>query len=184
MNNKKIKRIIAREVLFMKKRLLLLLPILFLYGCATISYYDIQRKRIADDFWNDKISADTYKELLNGINQNEAQHTIFGALCEQCERYFTFNSAQWNSSSKITCPYCGRTQDIKMAANRYTYLRQQQEQQSNQETATIIGRAYQNYLQRSSETRQQNVQSLQKSFSDINKPGSAWNPIHIKVEDN
>ena len=166
----------------MKKMFLLLLPVLFLYGCATVSNYDIQRKRIAEDFWNDKISADTYKESLNSINQDEAQHKVFGALCDQCERYSTFNLAQWNSSPTITCPYCGRIQDAKMASNRYTYLKQQQEAQANQQMWTNIAQSFQKAQQESAERRIESAKQLQEQMKEFNKPGTAWNPIHVKVD--
>lgn len=173
MDNNRIKRRIVREVLIIKKVFLLLLPILLLYGCATVSDYDIQRKRIAEDFRNDKISADRYKELLNGINQDEAQHQIFSALCEQCERVFNFNKLQWDSNTQITCPYCGRTQDLKMAYNRYVYLQQQQEQErqkqqalSNQIAVNNFFHSYQQNLKQSAQRQQQYNENIGNTFSN------------------
>ena len=145
---------------------------MLLGGCATVSDYDIQRKRMAEDFWKDKISADTYKELLNGINQDEALHQVFSALCEQCERVFSFNKLQWDSNAQITCPYCGHTQDLKMAYNRYVYLQQQQQQQqerqrqqalSNQIAVNNIFQSYRQNIEQSTQRQQQYIEQYNEN---------------------
>ena len=49
------------------------------------------------------------------------------AVCEKCNKIFTVTSEQVINNQEITCPYCGLTQNLQYALNRYTYLSQQQQ---------------------------------------------------------
>jgi len=93
---------------------------LFLSGCATFdsTYY------------------------TNPNSQGYTQQ-VLGGICEQCGRQFTFSAQQYDQNVQIQCCYCGHTQDIKMAYNRYLYAQQQaQEQQQQANSQALMQKLY------------------------------------------
>lgn len=127
--------------------------------------------------------------LLSGcatVSYDEAQHQVYGGLCEQCERQFTFTTEQWNNFSQITCPFCGRTQDLKMAYNRYVYLQQQQEQENqkqrdlaSQRAASNFFQTYQRNLEQSNQNKQQIIRDYQNNIQNqrLSTPTYRYTPF-------
>jgi len=84
-----------------------------------------------------------------------------------------------NAIGNITCPYCGRTQDIRMAANRWTYAVQQQQAQSNiQGGSNIAGQVISGMVLQNYANSQQQINNL-----NPNRQGSYFNPINVRIKD-
>ena len=115
--------------------------------------------------------------LLSGcatVSYDGAQHQVYSGLCEQCVRQLTFTMEQWNNSSQIICPYCGRTQDLKMAYNRYVYLQQQQEQERQRQQALSNQVAVSNFFQSYQQNLKQSAQRQQKYNENIGNAALNW----------
>ena len=84
----------------MKKIICLFALVMLLSGCASFM-----------EGWN------------NGVSNSQVGKAWVS--CESCNRNFTVEYP--NSSQIVTCPYCGREQDVQYAINRYNYDKQQQD---------------------------------------------------------
>lgn len=69
----------------------------------------------------------------------------YGGSCKNCKRVFWFSSYHWNTNENVSCPYCGRTQNLNMAHNRYTYDTQQQKAQQEALKAQQRAQYWQQY---------------------------------------
>ncbi len=127
-------------------------------------------------------------------NPNSPGYTqsAFSGLCENCNRIFSFSKQQYDTLGDIQCPFCGHTQNLKMAYNRYTYLKQQQDTQANQQMWSNISQKMQDIQIRRDEAEQRNIQQFQQNIADWNanwqkshnQVGTRWNPMHVTVDDN
>lgn len=120
----------------------------------------------------------SYYTNPSGAGYNQS---VFGLLCENCNREFCMSAAQWNSDNQyMVCPYCGRTQDKTMARNRWVYAANQQQAYNNQATGqALLGMAagMQQAQQQAAANQQQIIQNYQ---NNVNKQGTIFNPIYIK----
>lgn len=141
----------------MKKLICLLIAVMFLSGCALTGYYTDPQKA--------------------GYNQQ-----IWNCLCEKCNRVFVISTSQYDSGAYISCPYCGQSQDPRLARNRGVYAEQQQRaansqaywQASQQQRAALQQK--QNEL-----LREMQEESRRRQEEIIHPPlGSQQNPIYIK----
>lgn len=85
----------------------------------------------------------------------------------------------------ITCPYCGRVQDIKMAANRWTYAVQQQQVYNNQQAMGQALQGMSNVMQAQREGAHRRTQIILDHMNQNKRqPGdSPLNPIYTKKAD-
>lgn len=145
----------------MKKLIILLILSLFLSGCATVdsTYYTNPNN--------------------SGYTQN-----VFSGLCENCNRIFLFSKQLYDSTENVQCCYCGHIQNLKMAYNRYTYLQQQQQEQKAELTVQQLFCGFNQSLQKAREEstarRQKAYEEYQQNLRELNRPGTAWNPIYVK----
>lgn len=152
----------------MKSTILFITLGLILAGCATTDYY------------------------TNGYSQ-----TVYGGLCENCNRAFGLTSEIVNTCSTAICPFCGREQDLKMSMNRYNYAVQQQQAYNNQQAMGQLMQGMGNIMQIQRDSAQRKQQIILDHISRTSsqptttiqptmQPGdSRFNPIYIKkVDDN
>lgn len=147
----------------MKKIIDLLILVMFISGCAAYN----------TNYYTDPNSSGYAEQALGG-------------LCERCNRVFNFSGQQLNTIENIQCPYCGQVQNLRMASNRYIYLKQQQEAQSYQQALSKI----QDIQVRHDEAQQRNIQQFQQNIADWNaewrrkhnQVGTRWNPVHVTVD--
>lgn len=148
------------------KYVLLFLLIIFLSGCATTEYY---------------------------TNPQSAGYTQqgLGGLCEACNREFLFSGYQLNNQVNITCPYCGRTQNLQMAANRWTYAVQQQNNAAWGQAVLGMASGVQQAQQQQAIVQQNAAnqmaaygqQMYQNSQQRANQLGTVTNPVNVKIKD-
>lgn len=121
-------------------------------------------------------------------NSNSPGYREFalGGLCEKCNRVFNFTGEQFDNIENIQCPYCGHVQNLKMASNRYTYWKQQQDQiqQAQQQEANRVAlynsvQSYQQSSQRSYERQQKYYENIGNAFSNWGGLKSAPNYQYI-----
>jgi len=60
---------------------------------------------------------------------------VFNASCQNCSRIFTYSTYQYDTIENITCPFCGLTQNLKMARARLVYDNNIRRQEVNKERA-------------------------------------------------
>ena len=130
--------------------------ILFISGCATLP----------SDYYTNPNSA--------GYNES-----VFGAICEHCNRLLSFSAAQFNTNREMTCCYCGHPQNLQMAHNRFLYAQQQANAIANQQAAAAFGEAWRESQQAN---RQRTNQIIQGLFDYGSRQGTRTNPYHVKVE--
>jgi len=110
-----------------------------LSGCATTDYY------------TNPNSAGYYQQGLGG-------------LCQNCNRQFAISAHQLNNVENTTCPYCGTTQNTKMASNRYTYEAQKAQTVANAQFAGGLAKTLQNSMNTADERRRQTDQQTANSI--------------------
>lgn len=167
------------------RTVLVLLLCLGLVGCVTTDYY------------------------TNPNSPGYYQQT-FGGLCESCGRVFAMSGAQLQSLENIQCPYCGAIQNARMASNRYTYAKQQQDAQNLMGFANTMHKSIQENIERDRQFNQMMTQEILRGLrpqpSQPSQPyyspqpsqspqpiplerfkrqptGTFYDPFHIKVED-
>ncbi|MHC4123958.1 MAG: hypothetical protein ACYSSI_10325 [Planctomycetota bacterium] len=126
-----------------------LLTTILLTGCATFN----------EAYYTDPNSQGYNEAVLNG-------------LCENCNRDFNFSHAQANYYENISCPYCGHTQNLRMANNRAKYEYERQQEASNAQFIMGIADSFRRANQRAAENEQRIISDYQKSLGEMwkNRP--------------
>jgi len=107
------------------------------------------------------ISGCTTADLNMILHGDERGYVVkYGASCESCNRNFTLEDI--NSSEMVTCPYCGKEQNIQLAINRYKYDKQQQ---NERERAKIL----ENYQKSMDESNKEYKEKMRISQENISK---------------
>ena len=133
-----------------------------LSGCATTDYY------------TNPNSAGYYQQGLGG-------------LCQNCNRQFAISAHQLNNVENTTCPYCGTTQNTKMASNRYTYEAQKAQTVANAQFAGGLAKTLQNSMntadERRRQTDQQTANSIMQGFQP-NRNNTTTTRTNDKIKQN
>ncbi len=133
--------------------ILSILLVVSLSGCATTEYFTNP----------------------NSAGYNEAG---LGGLCQNCNRQFNFSGYQLDNQENVSCCYCGYVQNLRMAANRYTYEVQQQQAINTQQAIANFNQSMKEINEKRAADEQRRIENFQKN---INQPGSWSNPIRVKV---
>jgi len=129
----------------MKKISVFLLTCMILSGCVTTGHY------------------------TNPNNQSYYQQGL-GGLCEKCNRVFAFSGSQLNNQENITCSYCGREQNLRMASNRYAYAVQQRQKKQQASFATGLVETLKQSMDKSEKRRYKSDQAMQQQVLERFKP--------------
>jgi hypothetical protein len=117
------------------KLIVLSLCLFIISGCATTDW---------NSFWYGKPTSSIY---------------YYGAHCEKCNRIFSVTSQQL-TNEQIICPYCGYTQNLQYALNRYSYYASQVQSQQSYDYMSGVAEALRSGVQTQTHYQEKTIDAV------------------------